>query len=52
MARYKIYVHQDTYVVHRGLLPELLAPQVGDERRAAEDRDDHRDQRRCENSRY
>src|SRR5712691_10339397 len=23
-ARYKIYVHQDVYVVHRGLLPELL----------------------------
>jgi hypothetical protein len=23
-ARYKIYVHQDVYLVHRGLLPELL----------------------------
>ncbi len=23
-ARYKLYVHQDTYLVHRGLLPELL----------------------------
>jgi hypothetical protein len=23
-ARYKIYIHQDVYVVHRGLLPELL----------------------------
>jgi len=23
-ARYKIYVHQDVYVIHRGLLPELL----------------------------
>ncbi len=23
-ARYKLYVHQDSYLVHRGLLPELL----------------------------
>jgi len=23
-ARYKIYVHQDTYVIHQGLLPEFL----------------------------
>jgi GT2 family glycosyltransferase len=23
-ARYKLYVHQDVYLVHRGLLPELL----------------------------
>lgn len=23
-ARYKLYVHQDTYLMHRGLLPELL----------------------------
>jgi GT2 family glycosyltransferase len=24
IARYKVYVHQDVYLVHRGLLPELL----------------------------